>query len=132
MSFPPYAEESLLHRNAVSSCKAMLENSNAAALSYSITQLEPSRQVVLALMYFEGFRTKDIAKILKLSVGEVIRLHATTVLALRESLANESKPSSGAEDRLELSMCDLRKKTSTNTRTSRQPAQGTATRCGIA
>ncbi len=91
MSFPPYAKVSLrlLHENAVISCKAIIKSSNAVTLSSAITELEPAQQVVLALIYFEGFKIKDIASILNLSASEVIRLHAMAAFALCKTIAND-------------------------------------------
>lgn len=84
----PYAEESLrvLHEGALHSCKTLIKRSDAAALALAITQLEAREQVVLALVYFEGFEISEVAGILALPVQDVIRSHALAVFALIDHL----------------------------------------------
>jgi DNA-directed RNA polymerase specialized sigma subunit len=88
MAVSPYAEENLrvLHERALDSCRILGECSDATALAVAITKLKAREQVVLALVYFEGFDICEVGSILEMPLHEAIRSHALAVYALIEQL----------------------------------------------
>ena len=84
-----YAEEGLrvLHESSSRSCTTLLQHADATALALAINQLEKREQVVLALVYFEGFDVREVAGILDISAEDSIRAHAFAVFALISQFA---------------------------------------------
>lgn len=95
MAVSPYAEESLrvLHERAFHSCTTLIRCSDATTLTTAITRLSAREQVVLALIYFEGFEIVEVAGILEQPMPEVISFHALAVLALSEHIVNATAES---------------------------------------